>query len=106
MTGTHELHCVYDIQLKDALANGPQLSVFDLTYLTSVGSPLTKAFHLGLSYTIWAALVVSRPAEWRSCLMESAHLVFGRPIGLFQSWMFGLKSKTLRTGREDGVMWR
>ena len=32
--GTHELHCVYDIQLKDALANGPQLSVFDLTYLT------------------------------------------------------------------------
>ena len=37
----------------------------------------------------------SRPAEWRSCLTESAHLVLGRPLGLFQPWMVGLKSKTL-----------
>ena len=67
----------------------------DLTYLTyepcsgsSVGSPLTKVG----SNTIWAALVVSRAAELRSCLIESAHLVLGRPLGLFQPWMFGLKS--------------
>ena len=30
--------------------------------------------------------------------MESAHLVLSRPLGLFQPWMFGLKSKSLRTG--------
>ena len=42
----------------------------------------------------------SRPAKRRSCLTESAHLVLGRPLGLFQPWMVGLKSKTLRTGRE------
>ena len=41
----------------------------------------------------------SRPAECRSCLTESAHLVLGRPLGLFQPWMLGLKSTTLRTGR-------
>ena len=32
VTGTHELHCVicvYDIQLKDALPHGPELSGFD-----------------------------------------------------------------------------
>ena len=34
--------------------------------------------------------------------MESAHLVSGQPLGLFQPWMLGLKSKTLRTGKEDG----
>ena len=32
---------------------------------SSVGSPLTKAFHWGRSNTIWAAFVVSRPAELR-----------------------------------------
>ena len=42
--------------------------------------------------------MVSRPAEWRSCLIESAHLVLGRSLGLFQPWMLGLKSNTLRTG--------
>ena len=25
MTGTYEVHCVYDIQLKDALPHGPEL---------------------------------------------------------------------------------
>ena len=55
---------------------------------------------------LWAALMVSMPAELRSCLIESAHLVLGRPLGLFQQWMFGLKSNTLRTGREDGMRWR
>ena len=70
----------------------------------SIGSQ-TKAFHWGRSKTVWAALMVSRPAEWRSCLIESAHLVLGRPLGIFQPWMFGLKSKTLRTGREDGMRW-
>ena len=30
----------------------------------------------------------------------------GRPLGIFQPWMFGLKSKTLRTGREDGMRCR
>ena len=39
-------------------------------------------------------------------LTESAHLVLGRPLGLFQPLMLGLKSKTLRTGREDGMRWR
>ena len=48
----------------------------------------------------------SRPGEWRSCLTESAHLVLGWPLGLFQPWMVGLKSNTLRTGREDGMRWR
>ena len=33
-------------------------------------------------------------------------LVLGRPLGLFQPWMLGLKSKTRRTGREDGMRWR
>ena len=49
--------------------------------------------------------LVSRPAELRSRLMESAHLVLGRPPGLFQPWMLALKSKTMRrpTGREDGM---
>ena len=73
---------------------------------SSVGSPQTKAFHWGRSKTIWAALMVLRPAEWRSCLIESAHLVLGRHLCLFQPWMFGLMSKTLRTGREDGMWWR
>ena len=36
--------------------------------------------------------IVSRSAELRSCLIESAHLVLGRPLTLFQPWMFGLKS--------------
>ena len=36
--------------------------------------------------------MVSRPAELRSCLIELAHLVLGRPLGLLQLWMFGLKS--------------
>ena len=27
--------------------------------------------------------MVSMPAEWRSCLIESSHLVLGRPLGLF-----------------------
>ena len=71
-----------------------------------VGSPQTKAFHWGMSYTICAAWMESRPAEWRSCFTESAHLVLGRPLGLFQPWLLGLKSKTLRTGREDGMRWR
>ena len=44
---------------------------------SSVGSPLTKAFFWGRSNTIWVALMVSRPAELRSCLIESAHLVLG-----------------------------
>ena len=43
-----------------------------------------------------------RPAEFRSCLIESANLVLGRPLGVFQPWMFGLKTYTLRAGREDG----
>ena len=30
------------------------------------------------------SIEVSRPAKWRSCLIESAHLVLGRPVGLFQ----------------------
>ena len=59
------------------------------TYLTfketcsclSIGSQLTKTFHWGRSKTIWAALVVSSQAELRSCLIESAHLVLGRPLG-------------------------
>ena len=46
--------------------------------------------------------MVSRPAEWRSCLIESAHLVLGQPLGLFQPWMLGLKSNTLRTGGGGG----
>ena len=33
-------------------------------------------------------------------------LVLGRPLGIFQPWMLGLKSKTRRTGREDGMRWR
>ena len=37
--------------------------------------------------------MVLRPAELRSCLIESAHLVLGRP--LFQPLMFGLKSYRL-----------
>ena len=48
----------------------------------------------------------SSPAECRSCLTESAHLVLGRPLGLFQPWMLGLKSMTLRTGRDDDMRWR
>ena len=40
---------------------------------------------------ICAAMVVVMPAEWRSCLTESAHLVLGRPLGLFQPLTFGLK---------------
>ena len=40
------------------------------------------------------------------CLIESAHLLLGRPLDLFQPWMFGLKSKTLRTGRDDGMRCR
>ena len=46
--------------------------------------------------------MVSRLAEWRSCLIESARLVLGRPLGLFQPWMLGLKSNTLRTGGRMG----
>ena len=41
--------------------------------------------------SILAAMVMLRPAEWRSCLIGSAHLVLGRPPCLFQPWMFGLK---------------
>ena len=58
-----------------------------------VGCPLTNAFHCGRSKTIWAALVASRPAELRSCLIESAHLVFGRPLDRsFPVMKFDLKS--------------
>ncbi len=39
-----------------------------------------------------AALVVLRPAQLRPCLIESAYLVLGRPLVIFQPWMFGLKS--------------
>ena len=39
-------------------------------------------------------------------MIESANLVLGRPLGLFQPWMLGLKSKTLRTVSEDGMQWR
>ena len=44
---------------------------------SSVDSPLTKAFHRRRLKTTWAALVLSRLAEWISCLMESARLVLG-----------------------------
>ena len=50
--------------------------------------------------------MVSRLAALMSCLIESAYLVLGRPRGIFQPWMFGLKSKNLRTRREDGMRWR
>ena len=57
------------------------------------------------SSSVRCPLVFLRSAS-PSCLTESAHLVLGRPLGLFQPWMVGLKSKTLRTGREDGMRWR
>ena len=47
---------------------------------------------------LWAASVVSRPAEWISCLMESAHLVLGRPLGLFQPWMVKVKASSYMEG--------
>ena len=56
----------------------------------------------GLSRTIWAEIVVLRPAEWRSCLIESAHLVSGRPLGRLQPRMFGMKSETDLSYRDGG----
>ena len=59
--------------------------VFKSSSDSSVGSPFTKAFRREWSKTTWSAMVVLRPAEWRSCLTESAHLsCFGRwHLGLF-----------------------
>ena len=49
--------------------------------VTTLVSP-TKAFQRDVSKTILTAIVVLRPAEWKSCLIESAHLVLERPLRL------------------------
>ena len=47
-------------------------------------SPLTNVFHWGRSKTIWAALVVLRPAELRSCLIEVDELKIAKVSPIFK----------------------
>ena len=65
----------------------------------------TKAVHWGQIPSACAALVGLRPAELRSCLIESAHLVFGAASWSFPAmhvWVEVIDS----SGRDDCMRWR